>query len=93
LNPAGNNQFAQRPVRVALQPSARFCHSHTDRYAKRVIIALARKLLVIIYVVLKSNSSYDEQKFMKRKEATDQKRVTRMISELAKMGYLVAVPA
>jgi len=59
--------------------------------AKRSIVALARKLLVIIYVMLKSNSSYDEQKFMKRKEAIDQKRVTRMISELAKLGYAVAV--
>jgi transposase len=61
--------------------------------AKRAIGALARKLLVIIYVMLRSNSSYDEQKFIKRKEATDQKRVTRMISELAKLGYAVAVAA
>jgi transposase len=61
--------------------------------AKRAIIALARKLLVIIYVMLKSNNPYDEQKFIKRKEATDQKRVTRMISELSKLGYSVAVAA
>jgi transposase len=61
--------------------------------SKRAIIALARKLLVIIYVMLKSNSSFDEQCFIKRKEITDQKRVSRMIHELSKLGYAVSVAA
>jgi transposase len=63
--------------------------SHRDQYlsgwywrlkqrtdAKRAIIALARKLLVIIYTMLKSNCAYDEQKFMERKHASDQKRAS-----------------
>lgn len=78
--------------------------SHRDQYlsgwywrlkqrtdAKRAIIALARKLLVIIYTMLKSNCAYDEQKFMERKHASDQKRVKRMVSELTGLGYAVSL--
>ena len=35
---------------------------------KSAIVALARKLLVIVFTMLRSNSAYDEQKFLKRKE-------------------------
>lgn len=61
--------------------------------AKRAIVALARKLLVIIYAMLKSKSAYDEQKFSQRKECTEQKRVSRMVHELTKLGYAVSVAA
>lgn len=61
--------------------------------AKRAIVALARKLLVIIYAMLKSKSAYDEQKFLQRKETTEQKRVSRMVHELTKLGYAVSVAA
>lgn len=61
--------------------------------AKRAIVALARKLLVIIYAMLKSKSAYDEQKFLQRKECTEQKRVSRMVHELTKLGYAVSVAA
>jgi transposase len=62
---------------------------HTD--AKRAIIALARKLLVIIFAMLKSKSAYDEQKFVERKNASEQKRVKRMVSELSKLGYSISL--
>ena len=61
--------------------------------AKRAIVALARKLLVIIYTMLKTNRIYDDQKFIERKEAADQKRVKRMVNELANMGFTVTAPA
>jgi transposase len=61
--------------------------------AKRAIVALAHKLLVIIYAMLKSKRPYDEQKFLQRKQMTDQKRVSRMVNELTKLGYAVSVPA
>jgi len=61
--------------------------------AKRAIVALARKLLVIIYAMLKSKSTYDEQKFLQRKESTEQKRVSRMVHELTRLGYAVTVAA
>ncbi|HEX7557038.1 MAG TPA: IS110 family transposase [Leptolinea sp.] len=64
---------------------------HTD--AKRAIVALARKLLVIIYTMLKSSQPFDEQKFLERKEATDQKRVSRMMNELSRLGYVISAPA
>jgi hypothetical protein len=43
--------------------------------------------------MLKSKSAYDEQKFLKRKEATEQKRVSRMVHELTKLGYAVSITA
>jgi len=61
--------------------------------AKRAIVALAHKLLVIIFAMLKSKSAYDEQKFVQRKAATEQKRVSRMVHELTRLGYAVSVPA
>lgn len=59
--------------------------------AKRAIVALAYKLLVIIYAMLKSGSPYDAQKFVERKNASEQKRVKRMVNELAKLGYAVSL--
>jgi transposase len=59
--------------------------------AKRAIVALARKLLVIIYAMLKSNQPFDEQKFLERKEAIEGRRVNRMVKELTRLGYDVAL--
>jgi transposase len=61
--------------------------------AKRAIIALARKLLVIIYTMLKSNQPYNEQKYLERKNASEQKRVKRMVNELTRLGYAVSLDA
>lgn len=61
--------------------------------AKRAIVALARKLLVIIYTMLKTSQPYDEQKFLERKQASEQKRVNRMVNELARLGYSVSLPS
>lgn len=60
--------------------------------AKRAIVALAHKLLVIIYAMLKSDQPYSEQKFAERKEAVDKKRITRMLTELTRLGYAVSLP-
>lgn len=62
---------------------------HTD--AKRAIVALARKLLVIIFAMLKSKSAYDERISEERKKASDQKRVKRLVSELTRLGYAVSL--
>jgi len=61
--------------------------------SKRAIVALARKLLVIIYTMLKTNNPYNEQKFLERKEVSDQKRVKRMVNELSRLGYAVSLAA
>jgi transposase len=61
--------------------------------AKRAIVALARKLLVIIFAMLKSNRAYDEQKFLKRKVANEQKHISRMVHELTRLGYTISLPA
>jgi transposase len=61
---------------------------HTD--AKRAIVALARKLLVIIYTMLKTDQLYNELKFLERKQASEQRRVKRMVFELNRLGYVVS---
>jgi transposase len=57
--------------------------------AKRAIVALARKLLVIIYAMLRTNQPYNEDKFLERKKASEQRRVGRMVNELTRLGYSV----
>jgi len=61
--------------------------------SKRAIVALARKLLVIIYTMLKTNQPYNEQKFLERKLVSDQKRAKRMVNELTRLGYAVSLAA
>jgi transposase len=61
--------------------------------SKRAIVALARKLLVIIYAMFKTNSLYDEQKFLERKKSSNQKHLKRMVNELTQLGYAVSLPA
>lgn len=61
--------------------------------SKRAIVALARKLLVVIYAMFKSDQLYNEQKFLERKEAIDMKRINHMLNELTKLGYAVALPS
>lgn len=58
--------------------------------AKKAIIGLARKLLVIIYTMLKTETYYDESVFEKRRIATQQKKTGHYIHELEKQGYIVS---
>lgn len=56
---------------------------------KKAIIALARKLLVIIYTMLKTDSTFNEQCYETRKAKLEKKWVSRMIHELTQLGYEV----
>jgi transposase len=62
---------------------------HTD--GKRALVALARKLLVIIYTMLKTDQFYNEQKFLERKKVSEQRKVKRMVYELSQLGYSVSL--
>lgn len=61
--------------------------------SKRAIVALARKLLVIIYAMFKSNQPFNELKFLERKKMSEQRRVKRMVNELSRLGYQVSFAA
>jgi hypothetical protein len=61
--------------------------------SKRAIVALARKLPVLIYSMLKSGAPYNEECFEQRRKQCEQKRASRMIYELTKLGYCVTDPA
>ena len=55
-------------------------------------IALARKLLALIYTMLKTGTPYNEECFEIRRKQSERKRASRMVNELQKLGYLVVAP-
>ena len=57
--------------------------------AKRATVALARKLLVVIYIMLKNKVPYDEDSYELRRQQSERKRANRMIHELNRLGYQV----
>ncbi len=57
--------------------------------AKRATVALARKLLSIIYTMFKTSQPFDEDCFEQRRKQCEQKRALRMINELKKLGFRV----
>lgn len=60
--------------------------------AKKAIIALARKLLVIIYTMLKQGTLFNESCFEARRKKQEQDQTSRYIRELKKRGYHVELP-
>ena len=56
---------------------------------KKAIVALARKLIVIIYTMLKQGTLFDESCFETRRKNCEQKQLSRYIRELEKHGYHV----
>jgi transposase len=54
--------------------------------SKKAVVALARKILVIIYTMLKTNEPYNEERFLERKKISEQKKVKRMVNELSRLG-------
>ena len=60
--------------------------------SKRATIALARKLLTLIYSILKTGQPYDEDCFEQRRKRCERKRAHRMVNELQRLGYTVVPP-
>ena len=60
---------------------------------KKAIVALARKLLVIIYTMLKQGTLFDENCFETRRKNCEQKQVSHYIRELEKRGYHIEASA
>jgi hypothetical protein len=57
------------------------------RGAKKAIIALARKILVILFHMLKTNVAYDEQKFEIAKQKQEHFRFKKIQAEAKKFGF------
>lgn len=62
------------------------------RGAKKAIIALSRKLLVIIYNMLKNDSEYDEDRFEIVRHNQSERHKNRIILEAKKLGLLITNP-
>jgi len=62
------------------------------RGTKKAVVALARKLLVIIYHILKNKDVYNEEKFEISKQKQEALRLKRITTEAKKLGfYLVSL--
>jgi len=59
------------------------------RGGKKAIIGLARKILVIIYTMLKDNQEYKEERFREVQIKHEEKREKKLIQELKKRGFKV----
>jgi len=57
------------------------------RGAKKAIVAVARKMLIIIYHLLKNKDIYNEKKFEVSREKQEALRVKRISFEARKLGY------
>ena len=53
---------------------------------------VARKVLSIIYTMLKTGTPYSEECFEQRRQRCERKRANRMVNELQKLGYTVVAP-
>lgn len=62
------------------------------RGTRKAVIALGRKMLTIIYYMLKTGEVYDEDRFELSKQHQDELRKQRLIAEAHKLGFAV-VPA
>lgn len=62
------------------------------RGAKRAIVALARKLLVIIYNMLKTGTDFDESCFEVVKAKQEKFKIKKIIAEARRLGLEVIQP-
>jgi uncharacterized membrane protein len=62
------------------------------RGAKKAIVALARKILVVIYHLLKNKEVYNEMKFELSKQKQEELRIKKLNTVAKKLGFLL-VPA
>ena len=64
------------------------------RGGKRAIVALARKILTIIYSILKNESSrYDEELYQVLQDRLLKHRQDKIIKELVNSGFVITPPA
>jgi hypothetical protein len=59
------------------------------RGAKKAIIALARKILVIIYNLLKNGDNYNERKFEMAAQKILESRLKKITNEAKKLGFVL----
>jgi len=59
------------------------------RGAKKAIIAVARKMLVIIHIMLSNGIPYSEEAFEKARKKQDDTRVRKIIRDAERLGLIV----
>lgn len=56
------------------------------RGSKKAVIAVSRKIMVIIYNILKNNDVYCEDKFQAAKAKHDEMRIKKIIADAKRLG-------
>jgi len=59
------------------------------RGAKKAIIAVARKMLVIIYNMLIHDKTYNEGQFEKARNKQNEMRLRKIVKDAARLGFTV----
>lgn len=89
LSPGNNESAGNRNSYL----SAWYWKLKQKKGSKKAIIALARKLLVIIYTMLKYGTNFDESFFETQRKMHEQNRTSHYIHELEKRGFRIEFPA
>lgn len=61
--------------------------------AKKAIIALARKILVILYSLLIKQEFFDPSRFENRRKVCEQKKINAWVRSLSSLGYHIEAPS
>ena len=56
---------------------------------KKAIVALARKMLTIIYILLMNNEVYNEEKYESIKQHHELSKLKRITNEAKKLGFIL----
>ena len=64
----------------------------SQKGTKRATIALARKILVVIFNMLKNLVPYDDSTYEILRLKCEKRKANRFINELTRLGYLVVSP-
>ena len=69
-----------------------YWRSKSQKGAKRATIALARKILVVIFNMLKNLVPYDDSIYETLRLKCQKRKTVHFIGELTKLGYQVVAP-
>jgi len=59
------------------------------RGSQKAVIAVARKMLTVIYFMIKYNTSYSEDYYEEAKQKYEESRKRRLFAEASKLGFVL----
>jgi hypothetical protein len=59
------------------------------RGSQKAVVAVARKMLTVIYFMLKNNEVYSEEHYEKAKQKYEESRKRKLFAEASKLGFVL----